>query len=136
LLTGHNKDVEVLLGNIDADNVARMCHPPIPSLLVRAHGPCNCSGLGRREGDHAHPRSRDPGGKSVSPPRAGGCANNRPPAAAITEIPDTRGSFNRHGVWRGPLTRRASAPTSPRKRGEVKRLATVSIITTWASPGT
>src|SRR5215813_2412353 len=31
-----------------------------------------------------------------------------------------RGSFNRHGAWRVPLTRRAGAPTSPRKRGEVK----------------
>src|ERR1700690_3627971 len=59
---GQSINIQALLRNIDADNVTRLCHPPIPSLLVRATRPIQLFGLGRREGDHADGRSHDPGG--------------------------------------------------------------------------
>ena len=62
LLSANHIDIEIAFRNVDADNILDLCHPPIPSLLVRASSPCNCSGLGRREGDQAHPRSRNQGG--------------------------------------------------------------------------
>ena len=112
--TDRMRRVDLLLGNIDTDNRPLLCHPPIPSLLVRAPGPCNCSGL-RKTPD-----------LSLAPPQASALGVNglrssdgrlrqQPPVRTFSQISKTQGVMS-------PLETAAHDPSVAVRRAHLPAL--------------
>jgi len=65
-------------GYVEADKCAVLCHPPLPSLLVRAQRPMQLFGFKEDIGRSLAPSQALPLGSTGSRPTTGGCSNSRP----------------------------------------------------------
>ncbi len=79
-----NAGVDFALCDIEADKSRLLCHPPVPSLLVRALTPMQLFGF--KEDARPVPRSLHrvpPWGVTGSDPATGGCSSSRPFANSV-----------------------------------------------------